>query len=256
MTQPISPLPFLTQIPDWRDPTRIHYPWDGLWTLILIGLIAGPPNILALTQWLTGHREVLRQHLHSLEGALDWPAAADVARPWIDAVRAQPAPFWALESLLQEFPMSSQEGLALMRLAEALLRVPDADTAIALTADQLGRADFAGHADSAMGRLSHAAVALSKRFLPDVDGAGGLSARLGGGLGGVLRRAVGFGLGVADELGEPRYWGNRPRATLGNSPVQAFMNSTRSFLSCSLSLSGSSTPFCETLKEPLVTSSR
>ena len=29
-----------------------------------------------------------------------------------------------------------------MRLAEALLRVPDAETAIALTADQLGRADF------------------------------------------------------------------------------------------------------------------
>ena len=127
--------------------------------------------------------DVVRQRLHSLEGALDWPAAADVARPWVEAVRAHPAPFWALESLLQEFPISSQEGLALMRLAEALLRVPDADTAIALTADQLGRADFAGHADSAMGRLSHAAVALSRRFLPDADGATGLSARLGGGLG-------------------------------------------------------------------------
>ena len=86
--------------------------------------------------------DVVRQRLHSLEGALDWPAVADVARPWVEAVRAHPAPFWALESLLQEFPISSQEGLALMRLAEALLRVPDAPTAIALTADQLGRATF------------------------------------------------------------------------------------------------------------------
>lgn len=119
--------------------------------------------------------EVLRQHLQSLEGALDWPAAADVARPWIDAVRAQPAPFWALESLLQEFPISSQEGLALMRLAEALLRVPDADTAIALTADQLGRADFSDASESALGRLAHAALALSKHFLPDVTGAAGMA---------------------------------------------------------------------------------
>jgi hypothetical protein len=47
-----------------------------------------------------------------------------------------------MESLLREYPISSAEGLALMRLAEALLRVPDAETAIALTADQLGRADF------------------------------------------------------------------------------------------------------------------
>jgi RHH-type transcriptional regulator, proline utilization regulon repressor / proline dehydrogenase / delta 1-pyrroline-5-carboxylate dehydrogenase len=61
------------------------------------------------------------------------------ARPWVQAVREQPAPFWAMESLLREYPISSAEGLALMRLAEALLRVPDAETAIALTADQLGR---------------------------------------------------------------------------------------------------------------------
>ena len=62
----------------------------------------------------------------------------------MQAVRDKPAPFWAMESLLREYPISSAEGLALMRLAEALLRVPDAETAIALTADQLGRADFDG----------------------------------------------------------------------------------------------------------------
>ena len=78
--------------------------------------------------------DVVRHRLHSLEGTLDWAAVARQARPWVEAVRAHPAPFWALESLLKEFPISSKEGLALMRLAEALLRVPDADTAIALTA--------------------------------------------------------------------------------------------------------------------------
>ena len=86
--------------------------------------------------------EVLATLLHSLSGAVDWPAAARAARPWVQAVRDQPAPFWAMESLLREYPISSAEGLALMRLAEALLRVPDAETAIALTADQLGKADL------------------------------------------------------------------------------------------------------------------
>ena len=81
---------------------------------------------------------------------LDWAAAAQVAQPWVQAVRKHPPPFWAMESLLKEYPISSAEGLALMRLAEALLRVPDAETAIALTADQLGRADFEGAADSAL----------------------------------------------------------------------------------------------------------
>ena len=79
-----------------------------------------------------------------LQSRVDWAAAVEQARPWVKAVREHPAPFWALESLLREYPISSAEGLALMRLAEALLRVPDAETAIALTADQLGRADFEG----------------------------------------------------------------------------------------------------------------
>ncbi len=121
------------------------------------------------------------------ETAVDWPAAVALARPWVEAVRDRPAPFWALESLLREYPISSPEGLALMRLAEALLRVPDAETAIALTADQLGRADFSAEAGEdplhsphrVMAALSASAIALSKRFLPDADAEPGLLRRLG-----------------------------------------------------------------------------
>lgn len=119
--------------------------------------------------------------LETLRGALDWAAAAQVAAPWVAAVRRNPPPFWALESLLKEYPISSAEGLALMRLAEALLRVPDAETAIALTADQLSRADFDGASDGAIARLSQSAIALSKRFLPgeETRGEQGVFARLG-----------------------------------------------------------------------------
>ena len=116
-------------------------------------------------------------------GPLDWPAIAAQARPWVEGVRAHPAPFWAMESLLHEYPISTAEGLALMRLAEALLRVPDAETAIALTADQLGRADFEGAAADGPHRmlasLSASAIALSKRFLPEGDNPPGLLQRLG-----------------------------------------------------------------------------
>jgi RHH-type proline utilization regulon transcriptional repressor/proline dehydrogenase/delta 1-pyrroline-5-carboxylate dehydrogenase len=104
--------------------------------------------------------------LAALDQTLDWAAAAQLASPWVQAVRQNPPPFWAMESLLKEYPIASSEGLALMRLAEALLRVPDAETAIALTADQLGRADFSHAGDTTLARLSGTAIALSKHFLP------------------------------------------------------------------------------------------
>lgn len=134
---------------------------------------------------------VVSHRLQSLAGALDWAAAARVARPWVQAVRQNPPPFWAMESLLKEYPISSAEGLALMRLAEALLRVPDAETAIALTADQLGRADFDGAGDSALARLSAAAIAMFKHFLPPSGSAEtlvGASASRTGGSAGLLAR--------------------------------------------------------------------
>ncbi|MET0543216.1 MAG: proline dehydrogenase family protein, partial [Variovorax sp.] len=123
--------------------------------------------------------DIVSHRLTALTGALDWHRAAAAATPWVEQVRRHPPPFWAMESLLREYPISSAEGLALMRLAEALLRVPDAETAIALTADQLGRADFDGGADSALSRLSSSAIALSKKFLPDGAHAPGLMAKLG-----------------------------------------------------------------------------
>ncbi|HEY9239370.1 MAG TPA: proline dehydrogenase family protein, partial [Burkholderiaceae bacterium] len=126
--------------------------------------------------------EVLAALLASMQGQVDWPAAVRRARPWVQSVRDNPAPFWAMESLLQEYPISTAEGLALMRLAEALLRVPDAETAIALTADQLGKADFdadSGGAHKLLANLSASAIALSKRFLPENDSERGILKRLG-----------------------------------------------------------------------------
>ena len=44
--------------------------------------------------------EVVARHLQSVSQALDWAAAARTATPWVQAVRDNPPPFWAMESLL------------------------------------------------------------------------------------------------------------------------------------------------------------
>ena len=51
-----------------------------------------------------------------------------------------------VERFLQEYSLTTDEGVALLSLAEAYLRVPDPLTAAELVRDKLGRADWAAHA--------------------------------------------------------------------------------------------------------------
>ena len=50
-----------------------------------------------------------------------------------------------VEGFLQEFSIGTREGLALMCLAEALLRTPDEETRDRLIAEKIGSADWASH---------------------------------------------------------------------------------------------------------------
>ncbi len=126
---------------------------------------------------------LLAEQLPALQVQLDWPAAAARARPWVQAVREQPPSFWALESLLREYPVSSAEGRALMRLAEALLRVPDEETAAVLAADQLGAATFGPRGDGSghplWAGLSDRMIGLAKTLLPADAAGAGMFKRLG-----------------------------------------------------------------------------
>ena len=56
----------------------------------------------------------------------------------IEAIRSNDDPLGGVEDMLREFALSTKEGLALMVLAEALLRVPDAGTADRFIEDKLG----------------------------------------------------------------------------------------------------------------------
>lgn len=92
-------------------------------------------------------REAVRQ-IDALAG-LDAPARARVGQAAVALVehaRKARRSAGLMESFLQEFGLTNKEGLALMCLAEALLRVPDAKTADALIAEKLGSGAWAEHA--------------------------------------------------------------------------------------------------------------
>lgn len=115
-------------------------------------------------------RQAAARLRQELSGRLNWSAVRQQCEPWIRAVRQAPGPSWALESLLQRFPLSSREGLAMMRLAEALLRVTDDDTALALAADQLkGHDDVAARHGDWLTSWVQRGLRLSRQLLPEAD---------------------------------------------------------------------------------------
>ena len=68
------------------------------------------------------------------------------ARDLISAIRAKSGGLGGIEDFLREYSLTTKEGLALMVLAEALLRVPDSRTADALIEDKLSGTDWAHRA--------------------------------------------------------------------------------------------------------------
>lgn len=71
-------------------------------------------------------------------------AAAATARSLIEALRSTSQPR-GVAALVQEFALSSREGVALMCLAEALLRIPDADTRDAIIRDKVAPGNWKAH---------------------------------------------------------------------------------------------------------------
>ncbi|WP_156678320.1 bifunctional proline dehydrogenase/L-glutamate gamma-semialdehyde dehydrogenase PutA [Sphingomonas profundi] len=112
-----------------------------------------------------------------------------------------------VESFLQEFSLGTKEGLALMCLAEALLRTPDADTRDRLIAEKIGSADWSSHlgaSDSLFVNASTIGLMLTGRLI-DVDDearrdTGGWLKRLASRVGEpVIRRAVGAAVKIMGE---------------------------------------------------------
>ena len=67
------------------------------------------------------------------------------ARELVAKVRAERRRAGGLDAFLHEYDLTSQEGVVLMCLAEALLRIPDSETANRLIREKLANADWARH---------------------------------------------------------------------------------------------------------------
>jgi RHH-type proline utilization regulon transcriptional repressor/proline dehydrogenase/delta 1-pyrroline-5-carboxylate dehydrogenase len=120
------------------------------------------------------------------------------AKELVERMRAARRRFGGIDDFLQEYELTTPEGVALMCLAEALLRVPDAETADRLIADKLGGAQWEAHlgnSESWFVNASTWALMLSGRVVQEnITGEGGglptvgqLVARLGEP---VIRQAV------------------------------------------------------------------
>ena len=80
------------------------------------------------------------------------------ARHLVEAIRARTGMLGGVEDFLHAYALSTKEGLALMVLAEALLRVPDAETADRLIEDRLKAGDWAHHDARSAGFLVSASA--------------------------------------------------------------------------------------------------
>ena len=112
--------------------------------------------------------------------AVEMPSAAlyhiaKTARRLVTAVRRERLGKGGIDAFLHEYALSSQEGVALLCLAEALLRIPNSETVDRLIRDKLGEADWArhlGHSESMFVNASTWALMLTGRLLhsqPEAD---------------------------------------------------------------------------------------
>ncbi|MCH7806322.1 MAG: proline dehydrogenase family protein, partial [Proteobacteria bacterium] len=90
--------------------------------------------------------------------ASEQPSVSKTAAEIVFASRAMKAERGTLDAFMQEFGLSNQEGVALMCLAEALLRIPDAATQDLLIAEKMRAGDWKRHAGKSENLLVNASV--------------------------------------------------------------------------------------------------
>ena len=103
--------------------------------------------------------ELVRQLLE--QGAIDKQGSEQVrarAITLVERCRGMSHKAGTLDAFLQEFGLSNNEGIALMCLAESLLRVPDEETADRLIAEKILSGDWASHKGKSGSRFVNASV--------------------------------------------------------------------------------------------------
>ena len=135
-----------------------------------------PPDVFS-DQAKTADATALLASL-AAQARLDGAARAAIsarAATLVARIRAEASPS-LMEQFLSEYGLSTREGVALMCLAEAMLRVPDRETIDALIEDKIAPSDWGKHLNAATSSLVNAstwALMLTGKVLED-DPAGTL----------------------------------------------------------------------------------
>ena len=98
-----------------------------------------------------------------------------LARKLVESVREQRTHSSGVDALMHEYALSSEEGVALMCLAEALLRIPDHETANRLIADKIGKGDWVKHVGESPSMFVNAAtwgLVITRKLVGTVSEAG------------------------------------------------------------------------------------
>ena len=98
--------------------------------------------------------------------------AQEQAADFVKTARANASRSGLIDKFLQEYGLSTAEGVTLMRLAEALLRTPDAATADALIEDKIEAGDWRSHAGKSpfpLVNFSTRALMFTASWLDDVE---------------------------------------------------------------------------------------
>ncbi len=114
--------------------------------------------------------EIARLLASAPDAAVRGAAQARALR-FIAAVRTADAGWLSAQNLLASFPLASAEGIALLRLAEALLRAPDAETQTWLIAEKLAafRAARASGTEGLMQRVLATALKIAGHTASDAE---------------------------------------------------------------------------------------
>lgn len=121
-------------------------------------------NPSAQQQAITAHYDVPEaESVETLLSLIKIPDAQKVeidvkATQLVQQVRGARKNDKGIDAFMQEYDLSSEEGVALMCLAEALLRIPDSETADKLLKDKLGSADWDKHAGNSSSWFVNAAT--------------------------------------------------------------------------------------------------
>ncbi len=162
-------------------------------------------------------------------------AVVEQAAELVSGARTSARKQGVVESFLKEFSLGTREGLALMCLAEALLRTPDAETRDRLIAEKISMADWASHlgkSDSLFVNASTWGLMLTGKLV-DVDeeakrDAGGYLKRLTAKAGEpVIRQAVAAAVRIMGE-----------QFVLGRTIGDALKRAKREKMLCSFDMLG------------------